>query len=67
LYGAKNWRESTFVFTLDANEEGGQNGGDNYFHCMCIIVDELYRVNNKLLVAEKAFCLMAHNTYFPLH
>jgi len=35
LYRHKNWREDTFVFTLDANSE--DNGGDSYYNCMCLI------------------------------
>jgi hypothetical protein len=42
LYGAKNWRESTFIFTLDANEEVGESG-DNYMSCMCVIFNEIIK------------------------
>lgn len=42
LYGAKNWRETTFVFTLDSNEEAGESG-DNYINCMCVLFEELVR------------------------
>lgn len=42
LYGFKNWRESTFIFTLDANEEVGE-AGDNYMNCMCVMFNEIMR------------------------
>lgn len=42
LYKQKNYREQTFIFTLDANEEVGE-AGDNYMHCMCVTIDEIMR------------------------
>lgn len=42
LYKQKNYREQTFIFTLDANEEVGESG-DNYMHCICVTIDELMR------------------------
>jgi hypothetical protein len=45
LYGYKNWRESTFIFTLDANEEIGISG-DNYMNCMCFMFNDLMRRNS---------------------
>ena len=42
MYGVKNWRESTFVFTLDANEEVGESG-DNYINCMCVLFNEIMK------------------------
>jgi hypothetical protein len=44
LNGSKNWRENTFVFTLDANDEAGACG-DNYLNCMCMMFNDLMRRN----------------------
>lgn len=68
LYGAKNWRESTFIFTLDANEEVGE-AGDNYMNCMCVMFNEIMRrkEDGTLFIVQKCFCFMFTNTYFPAH
>lgn len=68
LYGSKNWRESTFFFTLDANEEVGEHG-DNYMNCMCVVFNELMRRNSdkQLFITQKAFCMMFSNNYYPAH
>ena len=42
FFHSKNWRESTFIFTLDANEEVGA-AGDNYLNCMCLIFSDLMK------------------------
>lgn len=68
LYGAKNWRESTFIFTLDANEEVGE-AGDNYMNCMCVLFEELVKreSDEQLFITQKGFCIMFSNNYFPAH
>ncbi len=65
LYRQKNYRESTFIFTLDANEEVGE-AGDNYMNCMCVTYNELIRrqSDNQLFLVQKAFCFMFMNNYF---
>lgn len=45
FFHSKNWRESTFIFTLDANEEVGSTG-DNYLNCMCLIFSDLMKKSN---------------------
>ena len=68
LYRQKNYRENTFIFTLDANEEVGE-AGDNYMNCMCVVYNELMRrlSDNQLFVVQKGFCFMFMNNYFPAH
>lgn len=68
LYGSKNWRESTFIFTLDANEENG-GSGDNYLNCMCVTFTEFMKrvTDGQLFLVQKSFCFMFANNYFPLH
>lgn len=64
----KTWRESTFLFTLDANEDKGSTG-DNYLNCMCCIFNDLMSKSSdgSLYLVEKAFCFMFSNNYFSLH
>eukprot|EP00347_Sterkiella_histriomuscorum_P007569 403348413 len=68
LYRQKNYRENTFIFTLDANEEVGESG-DNYMHCICVTFNELMRrqSDQQLFLVQKAYCFMFQNNYFPLH
>lgn len=68
LYMSKNWRESTFIFTLDANEEVGESG-DNYLNCMCVINKEIMKRNSDkvFFIVEKCYCFMFFNNYFPSH
>jgi hypothetical protein len=43
LYESKSWRENSFIFTLDANEDTLVEGGNNYLNCMCITQTEFMK------------------------
>ena len=64
----KDWRESTFIFTLDANEEAGSQG-DNYMNCMCLMFNDLMEKSSDgtIYLVQKAFCFMFSNNYYSLH
>lgn len=68
FFEQKNFREKTFIFTLDANEEVGETG-DNYMNCMCVPFEEiLMRQSDKqIFVVQKCFCFMFMNNYFQSH
>jgi len=69
IYESSNWRENTFVFTLDANEEMQGESGDNFYNCMCIVFSEFLRreSDGKVFLVDKAYCLMFANNYFHAH
>ena len=71
--------DHTFIFTLSGNDyEKGIIYEDEYLYCLTIIFKELVSTNvakndmsgcleEKLFIAQKAFCIMFRNNHFPLH